>query len=137
MNSQIGLIIQFVGVSLIAMLFVFLTASLKSGALRYWKTAWLALACALFCLSVAFASEAIAKPFFALYYTGEYAFAYFLIAGCRNYASGAKLTARSWLMLIPATATAVLLAFPFGDLMKFLMFIHLFLRRVSSSLFSL
>lgn len=115
MDSKTGLIIQLVGVSLIAALCVFLTSSLKSNALRYWKSAWLSLSFALTCLFVAFNFEVVAKPFFVLYYLSEYAFVYLLAAGCRNYASNEKLTARSWLLLIPGIAAAVFLAFPIGN----------------------
>lgn len=122
MDSVTGLIIQFAGISLIAALFVFLTDSLKSTALKYWKSAWLALACALFCLLAAFSFESFAKPFFALYYVGEYVFVYLLTAGCRNYASREEITARSWFWLIPGAMTAVFLAFPannFNDVFNF------------------
>lgn len=115
MNSITGLIIQFAGILLIATLFVFLTKSLKSTALKYWKCAWLALSCALLCLLVAFNFEQIAKPFFVLYYLGEYVFGYLMIAGCRNYASNKEITVRSWFWLIPGFLTAAVLSFPIGD----------------------
>jgi diguanylate cyclase (GGDEF)-like protein len=115
MDSITGLTIQFAGVFLIATLFVFLTDSLKSTALNYWKCAWLSLSGALLCLLVAFNFEQIAKPFFALYYLGEYVFAYLIIAGCRNYAANKEITVRSWLWLFPGILTATVLAFPIGD----------------------
>lgn len=114
MNWQVGLTIQIVGISLIAILFVFLTNTLKSITLRYWTQAWLILSCALLFLYVG-CLEFAAKPFYALYYLGEYAFAYLLIAGCRNYTLGEELTVRNWLWLIPGVLTAVLLAFSVGD----------------------
>ena len=115
MDSKIGLIIQFSGISLIASLFVFLTYSLKTTTVKYWRNAWLFLAAALICLSVAFNFDSISKPFFALYYLGEYAFALMIIAGCRNYARGKKITARSLWLIAPALAAALFLAFPVGD----------------------
>jgi len=114
MNSETGLIVQLAGICLIAVLFVFLTNTLKSNALRYWRNAWLALSSALFCLFIAFSSQA-AKPFFTLYYLGEYIFAFFLIAGCRNYASDQKINVRHWLWLLPGILTAVLLVIPVSD----------------------
>lgn len=116
MDSKIGLIIQFSGIFLIAVLFVFLTPTLKSKTLKYWRNAWLALSAALVCLSIAFNFDSLAEPFFALYYLGEYAFAFLLIAGCRSYASDAKtISPRSLLLLVPAIAASIFLAFPFGD----------------------
>jgi len=115
MESTIGLIIQFSGIFLIAILSVFLTKSLKSTALQYWKYAWLSLSLALFSLYIAFNFDAVAKPFFVLYYFGEYTFAYLLIAGCRNYASNKNITARSWFLIIPGLLTATFFTFPTGD----------------------
>lgn len=115
MDSKIGLIIQFSGILLIAVLFVFLTHSLRSDALRYWRNAWLALAGALVCLSIAFNFDSLAKPFFVFYYLGEYAFAYLVIAGCRNYDDDVKIAARDWRLAVPAVAAALLLSFPIGD----------------------
>ena len=115
MDSRVGLIIQFSGIFLIALLSVFLTNSLKSVALKYWKNAWLSLSFALLCLYAAFSFEAAAKPFFALYYFGEYMFALLLIAGCRNYASDKEITAGNYFLLIPAALAAVVLAFPVGE----------------------
>jgi diguanylate cyclase (GGDEF)-like protein len=46
---------------------------------------------------------------------GEYAFAYLLIAGCRNSGSNKSITVRSGLWLIPAVSTAFFLAFSTGD----------------------
>ena len=115
MDSKLGLAIQLAGISLIVMLTVFLTKSLKSTALKYWKYAWLSLSLALLSLYAAFSSESNAKLFFAFYYFCEYLFVYLLIAGCRNYTSNKKITARSWFLLIPGFLTAVFLSFPFRD----------------------
>jgi len=115
MDSIIGLIIQFSGIFLIAILSVFLKSSLKSTALQYWKYAWLSLSLALLSLYFAFSFDTVAKPFFVLYYLGEYAFAYLLIAGCRNFTLDRKITHRSWFLLIPGFLTAILLSFPTGD----------------------
>ena len=115
MDSKVGLIIQFSGIFLITILLVFLTKSLKFTALKYWKYAWLSLSLSLLSLYIAFSVEAVAKFFYAFYYLGEYVFVFLLIAGCRSYDSDAKITARSWFLLPPAIAAAVLLAFPIGE----------------------
>jgi len=115
MDSKIGLIIQLTGILLIAILSVFMTQSLKSTALKYWKYAWLSLSAALFCLYIAFNVESVSKAFFILYYLGEYAFAYLLIAGCRNYVSDEKIAVRSCLIFAAAAlSAAVFLTFPSG-----------------------
>lgn len=115
MDSKIGTIIQFSGVFLIAVLCLFLTRSLESKALDYWKKAWVALSLSLLSLFIAFNSVSNAKPLFLLYYLGEYAFGYFLVAGCRNYASDNKITAQSWWWMIPGFLLAVFLSFSTAD----------------------
>lgn len=84
MDSKIGLIIQLTGVSLIAVLAVFLRRSIKSLALTYWTYAWLSLSFALICLRFAFGSRSNADSLYSLYFFGEYIFGLALVAGCRN-----------------------------------------------------
>lgn len=115
MDSIIGLIIQFAGIFLIGTLFVFLANSLKSDALKYWKTAWLALAFALLSLYAAFNFQPVAQVFLVLYYVGEYVFAFLLVAGCRNYAFDKKPSPKSWLLLVPAWMIALFLVYPVTD----------------------
>ena len=119
MDATIGLVIQFAGIFLIGTLFVFLTNSIKSAALSYWKTAWLSLSFALLSLyiafNIAFTFPAAAKIFSIFYYIGEYAFAYLVIAGCRNYAFDRKPSPKNYLLLIPALLVAAFLVFPVTD----------------------
>jgi diguanylate cyclase (GGDEF)-like protein len=115
MDSKTGLIIQFTGVCLIAILFSSLTKSLKFDTLRHWKKAWIALSIALLSLCVAFNFALPAKPFLVIYYFGEYVFAYLLIAGCRSYAFDENPSAKSRLLLIPAFIFSLFLAFPVSD----------------------
>lgn len=115
MDFKVGLIIQFAGISLITVLLIFLTTSLKSTALKYWKYAWLSLSLSLLSLYFAFSLETAAKPFYALYYFGEYLFAYFLIAGCQSCGSDKTISRPSRFLLIPAFSSAFLLAFLVDD----------------------
>jgi diguanylate cyclase (GGDEF)-like protein len=115
MDSITGLIIQFAGIFLIGTLFIFLTNSLKSDALKYWKVAWLAMSCSLLSLYIAFNIQTYSTLFVIIYYLTEYVFAFMLIAGCRNYASGKKPSAASWLLLIPGLLVSLFFVFPFTD----------------------
>ncbi|MGC2235571.1 MAG: GGDEF domain-containing protein [Pyrinomonadaceae bacterium] len=115
MDSVIGLIIQFAGIFLIGTLFVFLAKSLKSDALKYWKSAWLSLSAALLSLYIAFNFPPVAKLFLIMYYLGEYVFAYLLIAGCRNFANDWKPSPKNWFLLVPALLISIFLAFPVAD----------------------
>ncbi len=111
MDLKVALTIQFFGILLLALLSFSLTSSLKSTALKYWKYAWLALSLALVGLYLAVNYQSFAKPFFFIYYLGEYAFAYLLIAGCRNYARDKTINLRGWSMLAaPAALTIALVA---------------------------
>ena len=106
-----ALAIQFFGILLLALLSFSLTSSLKSTALKYWKYAWLALCLALVGLYLALNYQSFAKPFFLIYYLGEYAFAYLLVAGCRNHVGGKTVNFRGWLMIAaPAALTVALVA---------------------------
>lgn len=115
MDSIIGLTIQFAGIFLIGMLFVFLANSLKSDALKYWKRAWLALSLSLLSLYVAFKFELFTNLFLVLYYLGEYVFGYLLIAGCRNYAFDREPSKRSWILLAPGLLVSIFLVFPISN----------------------
>ncbi len=111
MDLKVTLTIQFFGILLLALLSFSLNSSLKSTALKYWKYAWLALSLALVGLYLALNYHSFAKPFFLIYYLGEYAFAYLLIAGCRNYACGKTINFRDPLILAaPAALTVALIA---------------------------
>ncbi len=82
MDSKTGLMIQFTGVFLIAVLSLLLRRSLKTRTFNFWTAAWLSLSFALFSLSNAFLYNAFLKLFFVFYFIGEYCFGLFLIAGC-------------------------------------------------------
>lgn len=107
MESTTGLILQFSAILLIAGLSFFLRRSLKTFSSAYWAVGWLALSFALFCLNLGFLNERSAKPFFALYFFGEYIFGLMLISGCRALAGDYKFGSANK-FIIPAFA---LLAF--------------------------
>jgi diguanylate cyclase (GGDEF)-like protein len=115
MDSIIGLIIQFAGIFLIGTLFVFLSNSLKSDALKYWKTAWLFLSLSLLCLYFASSFQPLTNLFLVLYYLGEYTFVYLLIAGCRNYAFDREPSRKSWFLLAPGLLVSLFLVFPISN----------------------
>lgn len=110
LQSIIGLNIQCAGILLITILSFFITRSIHRIYLNYWAAAWVCLSVALSSLSVAFAVSGWQKLYFTIYFLGEYAFGYLFIAGCRNYASGARLRPKELYLLIPATGLAVFLS---------------------------
>ncbi len=109
------LIVQCVGVLLITILSILVARSVRRTFLDYWTVAWV-------CLSLSLVSLAISIRFYAqegfsliFYFLGEYAFGYFFIAGCRNYATGGRLTRRHLSALIPFGLLAVVLAMTKSD----------------------
>lgn len=73
------------------------------------------MSCALLSLYIAFKFQTFSTAFVVIYYLGEYVFAYMLVAGCRNYASGKKPSAKSWFWVVPALLLSLFLVFPFTD----------------------
>ncbi|MEP6902789.1 MAG: GGDEF domain-containing protein [Actinomycetota bacterium] len=111
MESTIGLIIQFTGVFLIAVLSLFLRRSLKTAASRLWAFAWTSLSFALFCLIFAFLYQQIAKPLFCLYFLSEYIFGLMLISGCRALSEDYRFIMQSKLLILPFALLAFCLPF--------------------------
>lgn len=115
MDSKIGLIIQLVGVLFITTLLFLLTQTLKTGILKYWKTGWLCLSIALANLQIAFYWGDFSKPFFVIYYLGEYLFCYFLILGCYQFTTEKAFPHRIWYFAVPSFAVALFLTFLTSD----------------------
>src|SRR5260370_21392481 len=107
MNSNVGLAIQSVGIALLAVLLLSMRGSIKSPSLKWWTSAWIALAVALVSLFAGFHLAPGQKQFYSLYFFGEYAFGLLFICGCRYHATGVRPTRRGALMLIPAALLAV------------------------------
>ena len=101
MDASVGLVIQCVGITLVMLLSFFIMRSIQTRALRYWTLAWTSLALALACLIVAFHIAKVAPLFYSLYFFGEYIFGFMFVAGCRQHATGAQLTRRQSLWLLP------------------------------------
>ncbi len=109
-NSIVATGVQSVGVALLAVLSFLLTRSIRRRFLDYWAAAWGCLTVALTAFVAAFCLNAPARPLFGLYFFGEYAFGYLLLAGCA-FAAGGAGRSRRHLWLVPAgTAVAALLA---------------------------
>lgn len=115
MDSNVGLAIQCVGILLIALLSFFTMRSVGDASQKYWTAAWVCLALSLSSLLMAFRGVGPKEIFYPLYFLGEYAFCLLLIAGCRNYSTGARLDKRHAFALVPATATAFALPYVSTD----------------------
>jgi diguanylate cyclase (GGDEF)-like protein len=106
-SAHIALTIQAVGIVLVTTLCCLLTRSIRRRFLDYWAISWGALTVSLSALLIAFCQPVPPRPFYTLYFLGEYAFGYLFVAGCRSYVSGFALTRRSWRAAVPAVMVAV------------------------------
>lgn len=118
MNSKIGLIIQLSGVLSVTTLLFLMTQSLRSGVLKFWKTAWLCLSIALLSLQIGFYVGLLIKPFFIVYYFAEYLFCYFLILGCYQFTTKKEPRFSIWYFVLPSFLTAIFLTFSTADFNK-------------------
>jgi diguanylate cyclase (GGDEF)-like protein len=109
-SSLYTLLLQAIGIVPIAVLSFLLSRSIRQDYLRYFWRAWSFLALGLLALYLALRlpdARTLLEPF---YFLGEYLFAGFLIAGCRNLATGSRLTRGHIPVLVPAALVAVTLA---------------------------
>jgi diguanylate cyclase (GGDEF)-like protein len=112
--------LQCVGIVLVSALCFLLTRSIRRRFLNYWALSWPCLTISLSALLIAFCQPVPVKPFYSIYFLGEYAFGYLFVSGCRNCVSGFQLSRRHWWVALPAVFVAVglpLLADDFGILM--------------------
>jgi diguanylate cyclase len=115
MSATVGLAIQCVGIVLVALLTVSMRGSIKSAAVNYWAAAWMCLALALVSLFVGIQVGSAQRLFFSGYFLAEYAFGLLFIAGCRHYATGARLNRRAIFVGGAAVIVAALLPFLSAD----------------------
>lgn len=101
---------QTAGTLLIALLLRLLTGGIPGRFLRYWSLGWVCLAAALVSLNLSFLvvpqlPEAVAPwvqwPALTVYALFEYGFGFYLWAGCRAYATGARLRRADWWLFVP------------------------------------
>ena len=105
----IGLIIQGVGIALLALLCLFLRRSTRRLYLDYWAFAWLSYALALGALFLSLRLTLLQAWVETLYYAGEYLFGILLVVGFRNLAGGPGLSRRDLRLGVVAAGLALLL----------------------------
>lgn len=106
-SSLYALLLQAIGIVPLAVLSFLLSRAIRQDYLRYFWQAWSSLALGLLALYLALRLPAARLLLEPVYFLGEYAFAGFLIAGCRNLASGARLTRDHLWILVPAALVAI------------------------------
>lgn len=107
LTSSSSLIIQCAGIVLVALLTFFMTRSIRRTFLDYWTIAWLCLSAALISLLLDFNRAGLQSVLYSAYMLLEYGFGFFFFAGCRNYVSGKRITARHIYLMTPVVVMAV------------------------------
>jgi diguanylate cyclase len=107
--ATIGLWVQWVASVVLLALAFLVTRSARLPWMVYWATAWLCLLLALSALLLGFSDTTTAKPFFTLYFLGEYAFGFALFWGCRRFVSDAHPIGRESYLILPALAVGLAL----------------------------
>jgi diguanylate cyclase (GGDEF)-like protein len=105
-----ALLLQAIGLVPLAVLSFLLGRTTRQDCARYFSSAWASLAAALLSLYLSARLPGARLLLQPLYFLGEYLFAGFLIAGCRNLANGARLTRDHLWFLVPATLVAIALS---------------------------
>jgi diguanylate cyclase (GGDEF)-like protein len=84
MDSNVGLIIQCIGILFLTLLAVFMRRSIRSVSLKFWTLAWSILSLALLSLFVAFHGSLRVSLVYSIYFLGQYIFGILFITGCRH-----------------------------------------------------
>jgi diguanylate cyclase (GGDEF)-like protein len=108
-SSLYALLLQAIGIVPLAVLSFLLSRTIRQDYLRYFWQAWTSLALALLALYLSQRLPGVRLLLEPFYFLGEYLFAGFLIAGCRNLATSARLTRDHLWFLVPAVLVAVTL----------------------------
>ena len=84
MDSNIGLVIQCIGILFLTLLAIIMRSSFRRVSLRFWTLAWSTLSLALLTLFIAFNVSLKPAIFYSVYLLGQYAFGLVFITGCRR-----------------------------------------------------
>jgi diguanylate cyclase (GGDEF)-like protein len=129
--SIVGLALQAAAVVMIACMCLTLLRTAPRSPLVAWTSAWVLLFIALTMLLVAFHVLSLAHVLQPFYLFFEYGFAYLMLAGCREYATGVSLGRRdAWMgvvLAVPAIALPVLGKWEFNVFYPFHALIYAYL----------
>lgn len=109
-TSLVSLTVQVAGSGLVAILTLLLARSVRRSYCWYWALGWLSLATALGLMLVSLGVPSFRPVLLPLALFGEYAFGFFVVAGCASYASGTRLERHHGWWFIPGVVLATTLA---------------------------
>jgi diguanylate cyclase (GGDEF)-like protein len=84
MDSNVGLVIQCVGILILTLLAIFMRSSIRRMSLKHWTLAWSTLSLALLTLFVAFHVSLKPALLYSIYFVGQYVFGLVFINTCRR-----------------------------------------------------
>jgi diguanylate cyclase (GGDEF)-like protein len=84
MDSNVGLIVQCLGILVLTSLAIFMRSSFRSDSLKFWTLAWSTLSLPLLTLFIAFHLSLRPTLLYAIYFIGQYIFGLVFITGCRR-----------------------------------------------------
>ena len=109
--SVVGLTVQWGGIAIVTLLSFLMAQSVRRRFMDYWTLGWACLTLSLTSLLIALSLPVPPKIFYTIYFAAGYAFAYLVVAGCRNHAHGARVARRDAWVLVPAVLLAVALPY--------------------------
>ncbi|MGB8508159.1 MAG: hypothetical protein WCD76_07130, partial [Pyrinomonadaceae bacterium] len=115
MDSNVGLVIQCVGIGLVTLLSFFMLRSIQGVSQKCWTVAWSCLSLSLSSLIVAFHVPALRDVFYPLYFFGEYAFGLMFVAGCSYQATGKSVSKNYLFAVLASILVAALLPYLSDD----------------------
>ncbi len=118
MDTKIGLIIQFGGVSLITLLTLFLYRSLKMTALKHWTKSWLFLSFAIFCLRLGFSYQEYSALLVGFHFLTEVLFGCFLVIGCRSLGENSNVPIPRNVLIVTFAFVALIVLFVPDDVIS-------------------
>lgn len=84
MDSNVGLVIQCIGILILTLVAIFMRSSFRRVSLKFWTLAWSTLSFALLTLFIAFHVSLKPAILYSVYLLGQYAFGLVFITGCRR-----------------------------------------------------
>jgi diguanylate cyclase (GGDEF)-like protein len=106
-TSFTGMVLQTVGLVLLAVLCAFLRRSIDRDFMGYWSRGWAVLAVALAALFLSFRLPALRPLLQSVYHFGEMVFGYLLLRGCHSYSDRRGPAPRKAWLAAPAAALAL------------------------------
>jgi diguanylate cyclase (GGDEF)-like protein len=112
-TSSVALTAHVVCVLLLALTFSYLARLFPWAYLRHWSVAWWSLLVGIFAVRASLSWPDIAIGFWVLFLSAEWVFLFYLLAGCRELATGHPVTLTRFLPALPVSILLATIIVPF------------------------